>query len=127
MATAETILIRASHLLQHAVDLVPVLELEHFGSLIALDDVPVQDEAHRRLVDALSIGVRLEDLLCLKHGGTKTEGMRCQTSQGAAFGWPAAAAILLVVCTAGNAPSFVVRLILKTVSSPVWCKEKNWK
>lgn len=59
------VLISPSHLREHAVDLVLVLEFEHLGRLIALDAISVEQKSEAAGVHALSLGVRSEYLLHL--------------------------------------------------------------
>lgn len=59
------VLVRPSHLREHAVDLVLVLELEHLGCLFSLDAISVEQKSEAAGVDALSLGVRPEYLLHL--------------------------------------------------------------
>ena len=55
----------ATGLLEHAVDLVLVVEVEGLGSGVGGDALSVEEEAEGREVDALAGGVGVEDLLHL--------------------------------------------------------------
>lgn len=52
----------STDLLQDSINLVPILQLQHFGGLVVLDTISVQEETEGGLGDAFPLGVRLEHL-----------------------------------------------------------------
>ena len=56
-----------TRLLQHAVNLILVVQFQHFGRVCGFNAFPVQQESKRGSLNSLSLGVRVKDLL---HFGT---------------------------------------------------------
>lgn len=85
---------KATYLLQHAIDLVLVVELEHLGGLVGSDLFTVQQKAEAARLNALALRVRVKDLLHarrpldfekrlfsgLRAGGTGREKEKCTVS-----------------------------------------------
>ena len=66
----------ARTLLEHAVDLVLILEIERLWCAVGVDALAIQEEPERVLVHALALRVRVEDLLHARRLLDFEEGLR---------------------------------------------------